>query len=54
MYCHTRRYSKTPFHQAALKIFNSMNIKTRKLEMESLVDILYGFSDYFNDYGIIE
>ena len=48
------KYRGEPFYQAALKIFNSKNIKTRKLEMESLIKILYGFSEYFNDYGIIE
>ncbi len=47
------KYHTEPFHQAAVKIFESKNIKTRKLAMTSLTDILKNFEKYFRDYGIL-
>ena len=47
------KYHAEPFHLAAVKIFESKNIKTRQVKIPPLNQTLKRFKKYFDDYGIL-
>lgn len=46
------KYKGHDFHKAAELIFKSKGIKTRKLKMSPLPELISQFEDFFKDYGI--
>ncbi|GAB4181815.1 MAG: cytidine/deoxycytidylate deaminase family protein [Calditrichia bacterium] len=48
----SNKYQDMDFHQAAEIIFKSKDIRTRKLSMPPLKDLLDQFEEFFKDYGI--